>query len=70
MYYIYIYIYVYIYMIYVYIYPVWTEFSGHGIKSHSGQLSLATSKNLSVLNILCISSFWYTRSLPVQDLLG
>ena len=26
------------------------EFSGHGFKSHSGQLSIATSKNLSVVS--------------------
>ena len=30
---------------------VWTEFSGHGFKSQSGQLSIATTKNLSYIYI-------------------
>ena len=33
------------------------EFSGRGFKSHSDQLSIATSKNCSVVNTICISSF-------------
>ena len=32
-------------------YSVWTEFSGRGFKSRSGQLSIATSKNPSVVYI-------------------
>ena len=32
-----------------------------GFKSHSGQLSIATSKNLSVMNTICINSFRYTH---------
>ena len=37
------------------------NFSGRGFKSHSGQLSIATSKNRSVVNTICISSFRYTH---------
>ena len=40
---------------------VWTEFRGRGFKCHSGQLFIATSKNLSVVNTICTSSFRYTR---------
>ena len=40
---------------------VWTESSGRGFKSHSGQLSLATSKNSSVVNTICINLFRYTH---------
>ena len=36
------------------------EFGGHGFKSHSSQLSIVTSKNPSVVNAICISSFRYT----------
>ena len=36
------------------------EFSGHGFKSHPRQLSAATSKNPSVMNTICITSFRYT----------
>ena len=36
-------------------------FSGRGFKSHSGQLSLATSKNSPVVNTICIRSFHYTH---------
>ena len=40
------------------------EFSGCGFKAHSGQHSMDTSKNPSVVNtILCISSFHYTHDL-------
>ena len=34
---------------------------GPGFKSHSGQLSMATSKNPSVVNTICISSLCYTH---------
>ena len=37
------------------------KFSGRGFKSHSGQLSIATSNNPSVVNIICINSFRYTH---------
>ena len=47
---------------------VWTEFSSRGFKSHSGQLSIATSKNLSVLNTICISSFCYTHTITYRKL--
>ena len=40
------------------------EFSGLGLKSHWGQLFIATSKNLSVVNTICISSFRYTQVIP------
>ena len=33
---------------------VWTKFSGRGFKSHSGPLSIATWKSLSVLNTMSI----------------
>ena len=39
---------------------IWTEFSGRGFKSHSGQLSIAISYNTSVVNTICISRFHYT----------
>ena len=32
---------------------IWTEFSGRGFKSHSGQLYMATSTNPSVVNTIC-----------------
>ena len=48
--YLFVYIYIYIY-VYIYIYS--------GLKSHSGQLSISTSKNSSVVNIICINSFRY-----------
>ena len=38
--------------IYIHIYSVSMEFSCCGFKSHSGQLSVATSKNPSVVNII------------------
>ena len=38
---------------------VWMEFSGCWFKSHSGQLSIATSRNPSVVNTICINSFRY-----------
>ena len=37
------------------------EFSGLVFKSHSDQLSIATSKNPSVVNTICISSFRYAH---------
>ena len=37
------------------------EFGDCGFKSHSGQLSIATSKNLSVENTIYINSFRYKR---------
>ena len=37
------------------------EFSGRGFKSHSGQLSIATSNNPSLVNTICIISFRYTH---------
>ena len=40
---------------------VWTEFSGSGLKSHSGKLSVAISKNPSVVNIICVRTFCYTN---------
>ena len=49
-----IYIYIYIYFIYIYIYL-------YIYKSHSGQLSIATSNNPSVVNFICIRSFRYTH---------
>ena len=36
---------------------VGTGLSGHGSKSHSGQLSIATSENMPVVNTICFSSF-------------
>ena len=48
--------YIYIY-IYTYIY----------IKSHSGQLSIATSSNPSVVNTICINSFRYTQANVATD---
>ena len=39
---------------------VWTWFSGWGFKSFSDQLSIATSKNLSVVNTICIS--WFSNT--------
>ena len=53
-----IYIHTYIYThthIYIYIYV----YSGRGFKSHSGRLSITASKNPSVMNTTCISSFRY-----------
>ena len=47
---------------------VWTEFSGRGFKSHSGQLSIATSKNPSVVNTICISSFRYTYAITSRKI--
>ena len=44
-----VYIYMYIYSIYIYIYI----YSGRGFKSLSDQLSIVTSKNLSVVNTMC-----------------
>ena len=47
-----------LYYIILYIYnSVWTEFSGCGFKSHSGQLSITTSENPSVMNTICINHF-------------
>ena len=76
-YHIYIYICIYIY-IYIYIYiswpdssggqSNWTEFSGRGFKSHSGQLSITTSKNPSVVNTISISSFRYTHLITYRKL--
>ena len=40
---------------------VWTEFRGCGFQSHSGELSIATSKNRSVVNIISMSSFRYSH---------
>ena len=40
---------------------VWMEFSGYGFKSQSDQLSVATSKNPSVVNTRCSNSFRYTH---------
>ena len=40
------------------------EFSGRVLKSHWGQLFIATSKNLSVVNTICITSFRYTQVIP------
>ena len=34
---------------------VWTEFTGRGFKCHSGQPSIATSKNPSVVNTILLS---------------
>ena len=39
----------------------WKEFGGRGLKSLSGQLSIATSNNPSLVNIICINSFRYTH---------
>ena len=75
----YIYTYIYIYMyLYIYIYiswpdisvgqSNWTEFSGRGFKSHSGQLSITTSKNPSVVNTICIISFRYTHVITYRKL--
>ena len=35
--------------------------TGRGFKSHSGKLSIATSKNPWVMNTICINSFCYTH---------
>ena len=35
------------------------ELSSHGLKSHSGKLSIAASENLSVVNTTCSNSFRY-----------
>ena len=36
-------------------YRIWAQFIGRGLKYHSGQLSMATSKNLSMVNIIYIN---------------
>ena len=57
---VYIYIYIYTEYIYIYIRNIYiyiTEFSGRGFRSHSGQVSIATSKNPSVVNTICVNSF-------------
>ena len=36
---------------------IWAELSGCGFRSHSGQLCIASSKNLSVMNTTCINHF-------------
>ena len=40
---------------------VWMEFGGRGFKSQSGQLSLTTSQNPSVVNTINTISFCYTH---------
>ena len=40
-----------------------TKVSGRGFKSQSSQLSLATSKNPTVVNTMYISSFCYTHKI-------
>ena len=40
---------------------VWMRFNGCGFKYHSGQLSIATLENPSVVNTICISSFSKTH---------
>ena len=47
---------------------VWMEFSGRGFKYHSGQLSIATSKNRSVKNTMYISSFRYIHVITLTIL--
>ena len=50
-------------------YSVWTEFSGRGFKSRSGQLSIATSKNPSVVYInIYITYIIYIYILPIYIL--
>ena len=55
------YTYIYLYFLYVECIYMYMEFSGCGFKSHSGQPSIAPSKNPSVVNIICTSSFRYTH---------
>ena len=46
------------------IYPVRaSEQNGRGFKSHSGQLHIATSKNLSVVNTIYINSLLWTHGI-------
>ena len=40
-----------------------------GFKSHSGQLSIATSNNPSVVNTICITSFRYKPDYLCETLL-
>ena len=40
---------------------IWSEIRGHGFKSHSGQLFIASSRNLSVVNTIYIGSFRYAH---------
>ena len=48
------------YLLWIYIHKyILTEFSGHGFKSHSGQLSIATSKNPSVVNMIYVCIYIY-----------
>ena len=49
-------------------YSVWTGFSGYRFKCHSGQLSIATSRNPSVVNTICISSFSNTHVIMYRKL--
>ena len=42
-------------------YIVSTELSGRGSKSLSGQFSVATSKNPSMVNTICVNSFCHQR---------
>ena len=56
------------YILYIYNIYNGTEFSGRGFKSHSGQLSIATSKNPSKANTICISSFRYTHIITYRIL--
>ena len=42
-------------------YSVWTEFSGCGFKCHSGQLSIAASKNPSVVNTYIFNIYIYVH---------
>ena len=44
------------------------EFSGREFKCYSGQLSTVTSKNPSVVNTTCISSFRYTHVITYRKL--
>ena len=45
---------------------IWTQFSGHGFKSQSGQLSIATSKNPSVVNTIYTYMYIYILKFPCK----
>ena len=64
----YVYIYMCAYILYIYNIYNGTEFTGRGFQSHSGQLSIATSKNPSKANTICISSFRYTHIITYRKL--
>ena len=54
-------------------YSVWTEFSGHGFKSHPSKISMTTLKNPSVVNSICIMyqvDYFYKVSIKTNVVTG